>query len=52
MKGELLVLGLALAGLVLFVWLHIANELPEDFLTKHKRKSDGRLRDNRETRSW
>lgn len=52
MKGELLVLGLAFAGLVVFVWLHIADELPEDFLTKQKKEKNGRIRDNRETRSW
>jgi hypothetical protein len=33
-KPELLVLVLALVGVVAFVFLHIVNDLPDDFLKR------------------
>lgn len=38
MKGELLVLGISFAGLIYFVWVHLVDELPPDFLRKAKDK--------------
>lgn len=53
--SEIVVLGAVFAGLVWFIWTHIASDLPDDFLRKSrefakrdtvKGEGDGGIRDH------